>query len=237
MTRPLLIDLFCCAGGASAGYVRAGSDVLGVDTKSHKSYPYPVLHADALSVLRMLLEGETLPFARWGNVVRRVSLSDITAFHASPPCQRYSGMSVCRPGLADEYPDLIGPVRELLIQTGQPYVIENVMGARDELRDPVTLCMDFFDIPDVSKDRLFETSFPLDVPEHGPHQLPRLKAGRWEPGYALSPVGHFPQVSRVRDLLGVPWMTRDEIAESVPVVFTEFIGEQLLERVGYELAA
>lgn len=29
--KPILIDLFCCAGGASMGYHRAGFDVYGVD--------------------------------------------------------------------------------------------------------------------------------------------------------------------------------------------------------------
>lgn len=32
MTRPLLLDLFCGAGGAAMGYHRAGFDVIGVAT-------------------------------------------------------------------------------------------------------------------------------------------------------------------------------------------------------------
>lgn len=31
MTRPRLLDLFCGAGGCSAGYHRAGFDIVGVD--------------------------------------------------------------------------------------------------------------------------------------------------------------------------------------------------------------
>jgi hypothetical protein len=31
--RPLLLDLFCCAGGAAEGYHRAGFDVLGVELR------------------------------------------------------------------------------------------------------------------------------------------------------------------------------------------------------------
>lgn len=31
MSRPRLLDLFCCAGGAGTGYHRAGFDVVGVD--------------------------------------------------------------------------------------------------------------------------------------------------------------------------------------------------------------
>jgi len=33
MSRPLLLDLFCGAGGAAMGYHRAGFDVVGVDIK------------------------------------------------------------------------------------------------------------------------------------------------------------------------------------------------------------
>lgn len=32
MSRPRLLDLFCGAGGAAAGYHRAGFDIVGVDT-------------------------------------------------------------------------------------------------------------------------------------------------------------------------------------------------------------
>ena len=29
--KPNLLDLFCCAGGAGVGYIKAGFDVIGVD--------------------------------------------------------------------------------------------------------------------------------------------------------------------------------------------------------------
>ena len=44
------------------------------------------------------------------------------AIHASPPCQRYSMMSKCRPEIADKYPDLVGPVRDILVATRLPFV-------------------------------------------------------------------------------------------------------------------
>jgi len=37
---PLLLDLFCCAGGAGEGYRRAGFDVTGVDIEPQKNNPH-----------------------------------------------------------------------------------------------------------------------------------------------------------------------------------------------------
>lgn len=212
------LDLYCCAGAASKGYTDAGYPMVGVDISPQKNYPYPFIQLDALQVLRVLIRGLS---------VHGYYLTDFDFIHASPPCQHDSNMTVCRPGLSETYPDLIGPTRELLQQAGLPYVIENVEGAKDKLVDPFVLCMDMFGVPEISKDRWFETSFPVLAPEHKLHKLPRMKAGRWREGYALTPVGNFPRPDLARELMGVPWMTRHEIAECIPPVYTEFIGRAL----------
>ncbi|HEX6682614.1 MAG TPA: DNA cytosine methyltransferase [Candidatus Limnocylindrales bacterium] len=139
--RPRLLDLCCGAGGASVGYYLAGFDVTGVDIDPQPYYPFPFLHADALTV-------------------------DLTGFDviaASPPCQRWS--SATPPGHRAHHPDLIDPIRHRLMhavaEPGGPwaYVIENVPGA--PLRDPVTICGDTLRLG-VRRHRLFESN--LEVP-------------------------------------------------------------------------
>lgn len=224
MTRPRLLDLFSGAGGAAMGYHRAGFDVVGVDIKPQPRYPFEFYEWDAM----------TFP------------LEGFDAIHASPPCQGYSRMRHL-PWLKDrEYPMLIEPVRARLAASGVPWVIENVM---DAPLSGIWLCGTMFG-RDLLRHRRFESSVYMLQPDHAPHRvvlapggrsLAKRYAGHGIAGAAVKEIsrdsiaGHFTNIERARQLMDIDWMRRDELAESIPPYFTEYIGRQLLRAI--EVAA
>lgn len=215
--RPLLLDLFCCAGGAGVGYYRAGFDVVGVDIVARPSNPLPFIQADALELDPSF-----------------IALFD--AIHASPPCQSYSDLAK-RNGNADEWPRLIEPVRELLVASGKPYIIENVEGA--PLRDPIVLCGTMFPGLRVLRHRLFETNFPVTTPPHTKHPKVHTfdkrkshfgKTDEWKDFVQVTGGGNS-SLAAARDAMGIDWMTKAEINEAIPPAYTEHIGRQLMARI------
>lgn len=212
MHRPRLLDLYCCAGGAAMGYHQAGFDVFGVDISPQPNYPFPFVQADALAFLEFPLIG-------------------FDAIHASPPCQRFSNMSNCRPGLAQEYDDFISATRAGLQRTGLPYVIENVPGA--PLENPTMLCGQMFGL-ELYRHRLFESNIPLCPPPHPEHLVPASKAGHWVPGTIMSIAGHAAPIAKAREVMGIDWTTREELAEAIPPRYSEYIGRQMFAHINPE---
>ena len=106
-TRPMLLDLFCGAGGCTKGYQRAGFYVVGVDIDIQPNYcGDEFIQADALRYL-----DDTLATGDGG----------FAAVHASPPCQSFTAYK--RTGNVGEYPNLIPQARELLRSGGLPHMI------------------------------------------------------------------------------------------------------------------
>lgn len=244
MSRPKLLDLFCCEGGASMGYHRAGFDVYGVDLfedYSQKRYPFPSVKMDALDALEWVVAVKAAPQFQTFSDGATVCWRDFDAIAASPPCQRYSITNAAR---RHDYPDLIAPVRELLIQTNKPYVIENVVGA--PLVDPVELCGCMFDLKAVDDDgimlhlqraRLFESNVNISAPrphDHSEHEwVGGCYGGARRDKYEAKFVrkgGYVPPNKRVVEAyMGIDWMTWKGLHQSIPPAYTEHIGRQLLE--------
>ncbi|MFE0778802.1 SAM-dependent methyltransferase [Streptomyces sp. NPDC058861] len=215
--RPRLLDLYCCQGGASAGYARAGFDVVGIDIEPQPRYPFTFVQADAVQYV--LEHGAQFDF-----------------IHASPPCQFDSD---CQRIMGRDHPDLIGPTRAALEEVGVPYVMENVRGALPKLREPVELCGTMFGLR-TYRHRYFEGGNGFTVParHHPRHLAPQVKMGRApRDGEFIQAVGNFSGVGIVRADWGVPWMNRDGIRESIPPAYAQWIGEAFLESSGLAVAA
>lgn len=219
MSRPRLLDLFCCQGGASEGYRRAGFDVYGIDISPQPRYPFPFLQMNAIEAMTILIDGGRLKFGnQW------MTLADFDAGHGSPPCQRFTNAQRIR---GNQHPDLVEVTRFLFNMSGLPYVIENVEGA--PLTDPVMLCGAMFRL-ETYRHRLFESSTPLVAPEHPEHVAKTTKMGRAPiPGEFMHIVGNFSGVSRGRAIMGMEWASRDGLREAIPPAYTEFIGRQLID--------
>jgi len=224
-----ILDLFCGAGGAAMGYARAGFEVVGVDIFPQKNYPFDFIRADATEF----------------------PLDGFDFIHASPPCQAYSAMST---RWKREHPKLIGLIRNRLIQSGKPYVIENVPGA--DLIDPIMLCGTMFGLQtkegsQLRRHRLFECSLFLGLtPEcrhnngyaigvYGGGQNPARRRpatiGVWgNPGghSVRDNLDHYGIEAR-REAMGIDWMSYKELSQSIPPAYTEWIGRKLLNSVAF----
>lgn len=216
--RPLLYDLFCKAGGATKGYQMAGFRVIGIDIEPQKNYIGDgFIQMDALEFLRRYLRGE---FER------------ADAFHASPPCQRWSDITPA--AHRDKHPNLIAPIRNLLKATGKPFVIENVPGARKHLKNPIRLCGSGFGLG-IFRHRYFELSgFEILMLPPCQHDFkPVYLTG--STGNSKSPKGmgirkDFSADAK-RQASGISWMVTDELDEAIPPAYTHFIGKHLMTAI------
>lgn len=217
----ILLDLFCGAGGASRGYADAGFEVLGVDINPQPRYPFSFVQGNALEI-------DLLQF-------------EAVAIHASPPCQ-FATLLKHAPG-GKEHPNLIPATRKRLIETGLPYIIENVEPAFQWLRNPLLLCGTMFGLKaqgcELQRHRLFELTFyarnhmclhsggPV-IGVYGGHARKRSAkhGGRgtrdaWEGGHREAS----------SEAMGMDWATLAEMSEAIPPAYTKYIGEALMKHL------
>ena len=157
-----------------------------------------------------------------------IYLEDLAAIHASPPCQAYTSLRWLHPH--KEYPDLLAPTRKMLIETGKPWVIENVPGA--PVHHSITLCGNMFSLR-VYRHRLFETPFMIWQPEHKRHRIlagaKGTKGGRGRKAHYLAG-GNVTVCGNVGSYvgpgMGIDWMTGKELSQAIPPAYCHFIGKQ-----------
>lgn len=221
MKRPLLLDLFCGAGGAALGYHRAGFDVVGVDIKPQPRYPFDSVQADALEYV--IEHGE-----------------DYDVIHASPPCQAYTGLrnvTMARFGSLPEHPDLIDATRLALQATGKPYIIENVQNS--PLMTQIILCGAALGLKNVARHRHFESNILLPSPPKCCHRQETHTIGIYgeRPDgrrvsyrqYRLCRIAS--SISEASALMGIDWMNWRELCNAIPPIYTEWIGRHLIEHL------
>ena len=208
-----LLDLFCGAGGASMGYAMAGFDVTGIDVKHGKRYPYTYIRGDVRDYLNpdFLIQFDVIA--------------------ASPPCQTFSATKHLRnaQGKSTSKVNMIPEVRDALIASGKPYIIENVPNA--PLIDPVLVCGSAFGLK-VRRHRLFESNVPLKgtVCDHRAQGKPVGIYGSMRD--EIPNGGHTAKtMDEANKAMGISHMIWGELVESIPPAYTNYLGMQIRHAV------
>jgi len=209
-----ILDCGCKAGGSSKGYYDAGFNVTGIDIENQLKFPsyMTFIKSDFFEALK------DIEF-----------MKQFDAIHAGPICKRYSSITKTA-GTSENWPDQIGELRKLLINTGKPFVIENVPGS--PLKHPFMLCGTMFGL-NIIRHRHFETNIDLKIDPFKTrcqHLKRVVKHGRKpdENLHYAAATGHFSGVDFVGRSMGIDWMGQAELSQAIPPAYTKFIGEKLL---------
>lgn len=176
---------------------------------------------------------------RLGNALQLTAddLREFSMVHLGGPCQPWSKMMNCQPEeVRKKYVDLIEPLRPVLIESGVPYVIENVENA--PLKDPIWLCGLMFGRL-LYRHRGFEAGNGLVLPplHHPRHVLPASKAGHWTPGTVMSIAGHVAPIEMARELMGVSrHVPREMLTEAAPGYMTSYVAAHAAAHLSREAA-
>lgn len=205
------LDLFCGGGGVSRGLYLAGFSVVGVDIERQRHYPYPFKRANALDLDPSYLAG-------------------FDFIWASPPCQRWTA-GARQAGTNGNHPDLIEPTRQMLSTVDALTVIENIPNA--PVRRDLILCGSMFGLR-LIRHRAFELKgFWVKSPAHLPHALNYFTVTGSAGGYSSRhPGGIKGSTADWQEVMGIDWLPNEVLVEAIPPVYSEYIGEAAIKRLG-----
>ena len=201
------LDLFCGAGGATRGLQMAGYHVTGVDIRWQPHYIGDrFLLADAMEI----------------------DPAGYDLIWASPPCQLWSELTPTE--RRRNHVDLIAPIRERLLATATPWIIENVAGAIAQLRSPTMLCGTMFGM-NIWRHRWFEIGncdlfFLLPPCNHG--EPPIIISGQGSRIIDGKRMGRIPLPIKSA-AIGIDWMNREEMSQAIPPAYSRFLAERIQE--------
>jgi len=195
--KPLVVDLYCGAGGVGVALDDLDVRHIGVDVEEYDdTYPGAFIQGDA-SQPPLDVDADLV----W----------------ASPPCQAYSSLSATYHGSAEAARELHPTIPELNVREvcrsmtadGGHYIIENVKRC-EHLRDPTEINGYGVGLP-LSNPRLFESSFP--VPD-------AVGSGRGAP----SAGGATSETAALREAKGLPdWITGNDINQAIPPKMVKYL--------------
>lgn len=202
-----MLDLCCGLGGAAVGYARAGFKVTGVDLLPQPDFPYEFWCMNALA-----LDYEKLRMFDF--------------IHVSPPCQEYSRATAVPRKHGKSYPDLYRPFKAMLIASGKPYIIENVVGSPVK---GIGLCGTMFGLG-VFRHRIFESNIPLSLPAT-PCTCTSKRIGE---GY-VTVAGDASTKLEALAAMQIDWVSHKtlkwQVNQAIPPAYTEFLGKQAIEHL------
>lgn len=199
-----ILDMYCGAGGASAGLHQAFPDasIVGIDIKPQPRYPFSFIEGDALT---------------------DVSLEPFDFVWASPPCQAFTPL---RAVTGRQYPNLIDATRSLLVASGKPWIVENVIQA--PLIRSITLCGAMFEGLRVYRHRQFEANFQIRAPRHPKHVVPatgsqRGRKAHYEAGGFITITGDVG--TYCGPAMGIDWMNGNELSQAIPPAYSRYLAQ------------
>ncbi len=214
-----IFDAFSGAGGSARGWARAGfSRIVGCDRRPQPRYPYEFIQADAMDLL-----------------VDEAFLSQFDAIGASPPCQIYSPTRYLAQGKGNP-DDLLFEVLDIAANWTVPYAIENV--ERAQMGKTYHVCGSMF--PELSvrggtrqlrRHRQFKVNFEIPVRNCQHNGLKAIGLFGDLGGYGPPPsYTECPKtLDEAQQLMGITWMTYNEMKEAIPPPYTHHVGHHMLK--------